>query len=610
MRRPDCIDIPPFRRLSGCINPHRRRASGQPAIHQSIMSWRAVFLTVEATHDTASAQVRTRGCRQFRIRALVPGRGRRRSVGHASRRHTISSSVLPSPPAALARIIGAAGDPEVSLQTLGRLIEVDPVLSASVLGVTNSAACGMNRPVRSVSQAVVLLGLRALRNMAVIQAVRAVTERVDTGAFDTARFWEDSLRRATAALVIARRTGCQDPSEAFTVGLIQDLGCLAMAVQWPEQSEALQAAMDHTGARRLESERRLTGTTHPELFVTLGEDWGLSDELVDIIAGHHGAEPLSDRRDERLRSIASVADAVADVVQTDGNRSAIAFATRVLGDLDSREPLKLESVLEEVVVAMNETAATMQIRIGPQTSFHELMSRASEVLININASYEELTQRLQESNQHLQETNWQLQEALAEKRELARRLRSSNQGLHRLAATDVLTGVANRRAFITVLAQRLAAAQESGAWVSLLMMDIDHFKEVNDTYGHAAGDDVLKIVCQRLSKVIREPDLIGRLGGEEFAVLVAGADLELGRQVAERLRAAMSREPVQCRDGSRIPVTGSFGGVTVRGTVLPHPDDLLNRADQALYRAKETGRNRVTWHEAEPATPVAFGTGR
>ncbi|MEE8370354.1 MAG: HDOD domain-containing protein, partial [Dehalococcoidia bacterium] len=378
------------------------------------------------------------------------------------------SGSLPSPPATLARIIGAAGDPEVSVQGLGRLIAVDPALSASVLGVANSATYGMGRPVRSVKQAAVLLGFRAIRNLAVSQAVRSATDGVDTGAFDLDRFWEDSLRRATAAVVIARRAGYQDLAEAFTVGLIQDLGSLAMAVQWPEHGETLQAAMDHTITYRLECERRLTGTTHPDLFVTLGKGWGLPEEFVAVIAGHHSDETLADRRDERLRSIASVADAVADVVQTQGNSGAIASATRALGDLGSREHLELESVLEQVGAAMSAAAVDMKIQIGAQPSFQELMSRANEVLININTSYEEITQKLQESNLRLEDANRQLQEALSEKQELARQLEASNQTLRRLAATDVLTGVANRRAFTTVLAQRISSAQESGEWVSLI----------------------------------------------------------------------------------------------------------------------------------------------
>jgi diguanylate cyclase (GGDEF)-like protein len=502
----------------------------------------------------------------------------------------------------VSRIIGAAGDPNVSVQQLGKLIEMDPALSAAIIGITNSAAYGMTRGIRSVNQAAVLLGLRTIRNMAVSQAVRAATEGVDTGAFDAIRFWEDSLRRATTAVVIARRAGFQDPTEAFTMGLIQDLGYLSMAVQWPEHGEELQAAMKEPLAVRMEVERRLTGTNHPDIFIRLGKDWGLPQELIDVIGGHHGNTPLENRRDERLRNIAAVADFVADVVQTEGHGTAVSTAVRALSELNSREPLELESVLEQVATSMSESAAAMQIDIGEQPSFRELMSRANRTLIHINEDYEELTRQLQEANE-------QLQEALAEKQELARQLRASNQTLHRLAATDMLTGVANRRSFTKILAERLAAAQESGKWMSLIMMDIDHFKRVNDTHGHAAGDDVLKTVCNRLGNALREPDLLGRLGGEEFGILVEDADVKLGCLVADRLRAAMSQEPVQCRDGASIRVTGSFGGITVRGPDIPHPDNLLHRADQALYHAKETGRNRVTWNKPQPESsePVLVG---
>lgn len=508
----------------------------------------------------------------------------------------ISSGVLPSPPAVVSRIIGAAGDPDISVQQLGKLIELDPSLSVSILGVTNSATYGLTHATRSVQQAVVLLGLRTIRNMAVIQAVRSATDGLDTGAFDPTRFWEDSLRRATASLVIAHRAGFQDPTEAFTMGLIQDLGYLSIAVRHPEHGEELQAAMTEPVSVRLEVERRLAGATHPELFITLGKDWGLPQELVAVIAGHHDDTPLDDRRDERLRNIASVADAVADVAQTDGNSDAIATAVDALGELNSREPLELEWILDQVATSMRESAAAMQIDIGQQPTFSELMSRANQALIHINEDYEELTRRLEE-------TNHQLQKALAEKQELARQLRASNQTLHRLAATDMLTGVANRRAFTTILTERLTAAQESGKPISLIMMDIDHFKKVNDTYGHAAGDDVLKTVCKRLRNALRDLDVIGRLGGEEFGILVEDADMELGYQVANRLRLAMSREPMQSRDGVSIQVTGSFGGITVQGSGLLLPEELLQRADHALYQSKNTGRNRVSWVRAKASEP-------
>jgi two-component system cell cycle response regulator len=129
------------------------------------------------------------------------------------------------------------------------------------------------------------------------------------------------------------------------------------------------------------------------------------------------------------------------------------------------------------------------------------------------------------------------------------------------------------------------------------MLDLDHFKRINDTWGHAAGDQVLRATCLRLSRVLRGADQIGRLGGEEFGVVVAGADRRVARQLAERLRTVLADEPIECGDDLGLEVTASFGGATVQGLDLPGHEAVLRDADRALYASKEGGRNRVTWAE-------------
>ena len=130
--------------------------------------------------------------------------------------------------------------------------------------------------------------------------------------------------------------------------------------------------------------------------------------------------------------------------------------------------------------------------------------------------------------------------------------------------------------------------------ICVVMMDVDKFKVVNDTYGHACGDDVLREVAIRLSQSLRSTDLVGRVGGEEFALLLPGADMESGLAVSERCRRSLQQAPVTCRSGEVITVTASFGGVT---SVGGDPDELIKTADHAMYNSKETGRNRVTWHQ-------------
>jgi diguanylate cyclase (GGDEF)-like protein len=163
--------------------------------------------------------------------------------------------------------------------------------------------------------------------------------------------------------------------------------------------------------------------------------------------------------------------------------------------------------------------------------------------------------------------------------------------VEQLASTDALTDLHNRRHFFQLGSAALASARVHGHPVAAIMLDIDHFKQVNDTHGHGAGDDVIREVAARLKKVVRDSDLLGRYGGEEFALLLPGAPAEPATNLAERLRQAVAATAVPTRVGP-IPITISVG-TTQLHRADKSVDDLLNRADNALYQAKQNGRNRV-----------------
>ncbi|AXK39422.1 sensor domain-containing diguanylate cyclase [Crenobacter cavernae] len=164
--------------------------------------------------------------------------------------------------------------------------------------------------------------------------------------------------------------------------------------------------------------------------------------------------------------------------------------------------------------------------------------------------------------------------------------------LQRRASTDGLTGVSNRRAFFETARREQARHLRLGQPFSLLMIDIDHFKQVNDLFGHAAGDRVLKEFSALLCSLMRAEDLFARLGGEEFACLLYGSDAEQAREVAERLCRIVSRTAFILSGGQRVSLTASFGVATAESSRLSL-EELYQNADHALYRAKEAGRNRV-----------------
>ncbi len=156
---------------------------------------------------------------------------------------------------------------------------------------------------------------------------------------------------------------------------------------------------------------------------------------------------------------------------------------------------------------------------------------------------------------------------------------------------DDLTGLANRRALDRALLREWRRLQRTGTGFTVLAMDLDHFKEVNDRFGHPAGDQMLVQVAGRLKRAAREVDLIARVGGEEFIVLVHGSSADGAVIAAERLRVAVAAAPYALKDGL-APITISIG-VALARQEDPDLADVLERADQALYRAKREGRNRV-----------------
>lgn len=169
--------------------------------------------------------------------------------------------------------------------------------------------------------------------------------------------------------------------------------------------------------------------------------------------------------------------------------------------------------------------------------------------------------------------------------------------LRGLASTDPLTGMANRRQFNETGGAVLRQTRADALQMSVLMLDIDYFKAINDRYGHHVGDVVLQTFAQRCHSKLREQDLLARLGGEEFAVLLPGTSADEAAMMAERLRAAIAVAPIMA-DDQQIPVTVSIGGAT-RNAEDQALGELLACADQALYAAKNAGRNRVIFSGVE-----------
>lgn len=165
-----------------------------------------------------------------------------------------------------------------------------------------------------------------------------------------------------------------------------------------------------------------------------------------------------------------------------------------------------------------------------------------------------------------------------------------------MALTDALTGLYNRRYFEVHMQKMLQSSRENRKPLGFLYMDIDHFKSVNDTYGHQVGDEILKGFAERVKDALRSFDLVARLGGEEFVAILPDTTPDVAYAIGERLRKAIAATPFPCSNADgQLVVTSSFGGIVLTGNDLDQVSvpDVIKRADAQLYEAKHNGRNCV-----------------
>lgn len=177
-------------------------------------------------------------------------------------------------------------------------------------------------------------------------------------------------------------------------------------------------------------------------------------------------------------------------------------------------------------------------------------------------------------------------------------LKNLLQITRQLAVQDPLTGILNRRYFNTLAGEEIDHADQNHLHCCVVMIDIDFFKEINDTMGHAAGDQVLQAFVQTLRRMLRSTDLLARIGGDEFVLLLPDTNLQTARTLTERLCKAIASEPLATADYGNVRITISMGIAERVGSEIPSLDELINQADQNLYRAKKMGRNCI-WYTAD-----------
>lgn len=484
-----------------------------------------------------------------------------------ARKSTAKSSEFEVVSLGATRILQAAVRENVSLQELGQLAGADPAFAARLLATVNSAAYRGSNAVSDLTRAITLLGIRGTRAIALGLVVSDLAPSDPNGDVLLA----NCIRRANAARSLALAMGASNGDDEFTAGLLLDSGLLVK--QGGSFAEAAEIGRS-PAHERVFREHALRRKHHPELGFRLAAALGLPEAVVNAIRSHHDPDVPK----ERLAAVAWVAERVAGVFEGGAPALTRPMAIEAGFKLGLNEE-QVDKILHELPVQVGETAAAFNRDLGPQLPLEELINGAREALGTMARQYGELVQALSR--------------AVEEKAQLAEQLRLANVALAEQATTDALTGLPNRRAFDDAFVREIARSERHRKPLTLAVLDVDHFKQFNDTYGHATGDEVLKTVGATLMRTLRTTDLGARFGGEEFAVILPETDLSGALVAAERIRRAIGDSSIDVPQG-KVGVTVSIGTVTYnphRGSATPAK--LFEMADKALYCAKQQGRNRV-----------------
>lgn len=465
------------------------------------------------------------------------------------------------------RIVQIALRDDVGLGELAQLAATDPAFALRVLAFVNSPAMGMRRKIDDVRQATNLLGVRGMRTLGLSLMVTSLGPPGEGSELLLA----NCLRRAIVAREIAVLLKLKDPDPYFTAGLLLDAGLLASAKKDLERAVYIAGA---PAMYRVVHERVAGFVPHPQLGSEIAGNYGLGQEMVDALAKHHDNQIPN----ESFAQVAWAAERCAAVFEG-GDTGHHRRTAKAAMECISLTAAQLDELITRVPGMVTELAGALDRNIGDQLDVDDLQARAHERLILLNEHYEGIVRTLEE--------------LLERKDALERELRAANERLEMLASTDELTGVANRRAIEEALRRDLARADRDATPLSVVLIDVDHFKSVNDTWGHATGDAVLSSLGKLLKGALRTSDVAGRWGGEEFLCILPNTDSIGASVVAERLRTTLPMNTVAGPRGA-VQVTASFGVASVRGPGCRNAGEgLMRRADSALYSAKEQGRDRV-----------------
>lgn len=481
------------------------------------------------------------------------------------------ASNFPSPPAIALQIVALASDPEIDVAKVASTISKDPGLTAKVLRVANSPLYAKRRKSENLRQALVALGLNAATTLSLGFSLVTAYKGGKSAGINLGRYWRRALLGASAARTIGAIQNVRSLEDLFLAALLQDIAVLAIDRVQPDFYRAL--SPDATHAQLLAHEKQMIGTDHADVGAWLLRQWKLPESLCATVEASH--EPPCEGQSTVGMAARCVALGSACV-------ELLLAPQHTVDDLQGLATYAAESLgigAEALADAM--TTIVAEIPEMERLFDTEIMDGDSAATI------------LDQARELLMFRNLQALDQMSTLEQASAQLEARTAALEDQQRRDGLTGVFNRRYLDEVLEREFQGAVAGGWPLSIVFADLDRFKDVNDTYGHPAGDEVLIGTARLFLEVLRDTDCVARYGGEEFVIVLPGLAADAARSVCERLLERLRACPHAVAGGT-IRVTASLGIAThAANTPYARVSDLIEAADRCVYAAKKRGRDRL-----------------
>lgn len=482
---------------------------------------------------------------------------------------------LPSPPAIAIRILEAIKNENVSIEEISKIVSSDPALVIKVLKLANSPVYTRSGKIETIRKAIAVPGMRTLKNIALsFVIVDGIRSRWSI-SFDLESFWRKSITSAVATSLISSLLNKRD-DDLFITALLQDIGVLILHLHDAEKYNAL---MNECGPDSLlKREKAAFGLDHQEIGAQFLQEWGLPANICELVRCHHTAASVQEALLPKL-NVLRLSNSLSSVFHADHSGHDFEEFSQSLRSVYAASKEDIEQVISSAHQKTGEVLCFFEISPGSLKTCSQILQEANEELGKLNMSYEQLVLELRQAKEK------------AEK--YALELAQANEKLQQLAYRDSLTGLFNHGHFQEVLGREIQRAVRYGRPFSLLLLDLDHFKNINDRYGHLVGDGVLKTVSELALKSVRRCDYVARYGGEEFAIIFPETGSTGAATLGERIRKTIEKAEMVVEDHI-IKTTISIGVYTYcPGESETSKQFIIGAADQALYLSKSLGRNRI-----------------